>query len=153
MSTDVIVGFPGETEEDFQQTLEVLAEVKFSTAFLFKYSPRPGTKAADFEADFVPEPVKEERLKRAQDIAFPAIGVENAKYVGTVTEVLVESLDKKARYFSGRNPHNKLVHVLNAGEACVGKVVPVEIVEANGTNLRGYYVGAERVNRVSSASL
>lgn len=147
MSTDVIVGFPGETEDDFRETLEVLAEVKFSTAFLFKYSPRPGTKAAGFEGEFVPESVKEERLKRAQDVAFPLIAVENERLVGTTTPVLVESLDKKERYFSGRNPHNKLVHVMNAGEACVGKILDVEITAATGTNLRGYYVGAPRIDR------
>ena len=65
LSTDVIVGFPGETEEDFEQTLKVLREVKFSSAFMFKYSPRPGTKAAELGEE-IPESVKEERLARAQ---------------------------------------------------------------------------------------
>lgn len=147
MSTDVIVGFPGETEEDFLQTLEVMREVRFHTGFLFKYSPRPGTRAFAYQADEIPEAVKDERLKRLQDVAFPIIEEENIKLIGETTPVLVESIDKKQRHFSGRNPHGKLVHVLNAGEACVGKILDVEITEAKGSNLRGYYVGAPRIVR------
>jgi tRNA-2-methylthio-N6-dimethylallyladenosine synthase len=143
LSTDVIVGFPGETEEDFRRTLEVLETVRFSGAFLFKYSPRPGTRAHDY-GDEVPEEVKEERLSRAQAIAFGTTWIENEEMIGKTTEVLVESIDKKKLHYTGRNAHNKLVHIYNAGEACVGKILDVEITEATGSNLRGYYVGAPR---------
>ncbi len=148
LSTDVIVGFPGETDRDFEDTLSLLDEIGFSTSFLFKYSSRPGTRAAGFDpAESVPEKVKEERLARAQAVAFAKIEKENAAWVGKTTPVLVESLDKKQRYFTGRSPHNKVVHVLNAGEACVGKTIDVEITVSTGSNLRGFYVGAPRTDR------
>lgn len=145
LSTDVIVGFPGETEEDFQQTLKVLSEVKFSSAFMFKYSPRPGTKAAEFGEE-VPEPVKEERLARAQKVVYSQIELENLKYRNQVVSVLIESMDKKKKFFSGRTPHSKLVHVKNVGEASVGKIIDVEITDTNVSCLKGYYVGAPKTS-------
>ncbi len=146
LSTDVIVGFPGETDEDFEKSLNLLKEIEFSLSFLFKYSPRPGTKAFPL-GDSVPESVKEERLKRIQVANADIILKENLAYVGKKVSVLVESVDKKDRYYTGRNPHGKLVHILNAGVACVGKTIEVEISDATGSNLRGYYVGAPRVDR------
>jgi tRNA-2-methylthio-N6-dimethylallyladenosine synthase len=143
LSTDVIVGFPGETEEDFQETLKVLKEVRFSSAFMFKYSPRPGTKAAEFGEE-VPEPIKEERLARAQKVVYSQIELENKRYDGTTIPVLIESMDKKKKHFSGRNPHAKLVHVMNVGEASVGKIIDVEITESNVSCLKGFYVGAPK---------
>jgi tRNA A37 methylthiotransferase MiaB len=68
--------------------------------------------------------------------------------VGTIEEVLIESMDKKERFFCGRNLQNKLIHVRNAGEACLGKIISVEITETNSTNLKGYYVDAPKVDRV-----
>ncbi len=153
LSTDVIVGFPGETEEDFEQTLKVLREVKFSSAFMFKYSPRPGTKAAELGEE-IPESVKEERLARAQRVVYSQIEIENKKYEGKTVSVLIESMDKKKKYYSGRNSHSKLVHVMNVGEASVGKIIDVEITETNVSCLKGFYVGAPKkdfnVGRVES---
>lgn len=146
LSTDVIVGFPGETDADFEQTLQVLRAVQFSGAYLFKYSPRPGTRAFDY-GDEIPERVKEERLVKAQDVVLPLIDRANLGMVGKTTKCLIEKLDKKQRYYTGRNPYNTIVHVLNAGEACLGKIVDVEITEANGSNLKGYYVGAPKTDR------
>jgi tRNA-2-methylthio-N6-dimethylallyladenosine synthase len=153
LSTDVIVGFPGETEEDFEQTLKVLREVKFSSAFMFKYSPRPGTKAAELGEE-IPESVKEERLARAQRVVYSQIEIENKKYEGKTVSVLIESMDKKKKYYSGRNSHSKLVHVMNVGEASVGKIIDVEITETNVSCLKGFYVGAPKkdfnVGRIES---
>jgi len=146
LSTDVIVGFPGETEEDFQETLKVLSQVEFSGVFLFKYSPRPGTRAFDLGEE-LPEKVKDERLHQAQVLVHQIIEKENRSYIGKTVRVLVESLDKKARFYTGRNPEGKLVHIFNAGQACVGKTVDVEITEATGSNLKGYYLGAPRTVR------
>ncbi len=143
ISTDVIVGFPGETDEDFEATLKVLDEVKFSGAFLFKYSPRPGTKAAEFGAE-VPENIKDERLARSQKILNHHIEVENKDYLNKVIPVLIESMDKKKQYFSGRNPQNKLVHVMNIGDASIGKIIDVEITDTNVSCLKGFYVGAPK---------
>lgn len=149
LSTDVIVGFPGETDTDFKETLKVLSEVEFSGAFMFKYSPRPGTRAFSYEAE-VPEPVKDERLYQAQAVVNAIQDRKNRSFIGTKTQVLIEALDKKAKNFSGRNPHGIMVHVFNAGLACVGKTIEVEITEANGSNLKGFYVGAPRTEREGS---
>lgn len=140
LSTDVIIGFPGETEEDFEQTLDLLRRLKFSMTFIFKYSPRPGTRAFVY-GDEIPEKVKNERLVRAQDIANAYIEEENRSFVGRTIPVLVESMDKKGFCYSGRSVENKLVHVQNAGPACVGKIVDVEITAATGSNLRGVFHG------------
>ena len=156
LSTDVIVGFPGETDADFKETLKLLSEIEFAGAFLFKYSPRPGTRAFSVAED-VPEAVKNERLYQAQALVHQILDRQNKALIGTKTQVLVESLDKKARYYTGRNPHGKIVHVFNAGAACLGKTLEVEITEANGSNLRGFYVGAPRFDRneqsISSTSI
>jgi tRNA-2-methylthio-N6-dimethylallyladenosine synthase len=147
MSADVIVGFPGETEEDFLQTLDIIREVRYSSLYMFKYSPRPGTRGYAL-GDTVPEPVKEDRLARAQRLAYDLMAEDNLKKVGTIEEVLIESMDKKERFFCGRNLQNKLIHVRNAGEACLGKIISVEITETNSTNLKGYYVDAPKIDRV-----
>lgn len=140
LSGDVIVGFPGETEEDFTATLSLMQEVQFSNLFLFKYSPRPGTRAFS-QADDVPESVKSERLFRAQAVAFSITRRENESKIGSVQSCLVEGQDLKAKSLSGRTPHNKLVHIQQAGPACVGKTIDVKITEANTSNLKGFYVG------------
>lgn len=150
LSTDVIVGFPGETEEDFEQTLDVMREVGFSQSFLFKYSPRPGTRAVSLPDEIVPEPVKDERLKRLQNVLDEGLERDNAKIIGTTVKVLVDSMDKKKTYYSGRDWHNKKVHIYNAGDACYGKIIDVEITESTGTNLRGYFVGAPKTKRGQS---
>ncbi len=153
LSTDAIVGFPGETESEFEDTLTLMHEVGFANAFMFKYSPRPGTRAFAYEDTPVPESVKEARLKRLMDVVYPGIGAYNALTLGQKLPVLVESLDKKGEFYIGRDPHGRLVYVLNGGAACQGKTVDVEITEANVTNLRGYYVGAPRIDRGSEARL
>ncbi len=146
LSTDVIVGFPGETEAEFQETLDVLTQVGFSCAYLFKYSPRPGTRAFAL-GDEVPESIKEDRLKRAQDIAFGYMENENKAMLGKRYPVLVQDLDRKGWRYSGRTPSNKLIHIENAGEATMGKIIEVEMTEATVASLRGYYVGAPRTQR------
>ncbi|MCB0403684.1 MAG: tRNA (N6-isopentenyl adenosine(37)-C2)-methylthiotransferase MiaB [Bdellovibrionales bacterium] len=146
LSTDVIVGFPGETDQDFEQSMDVIREVGFSGAFLFKYSPRPGTRAFEFGEE-VPDSVKTERLAHLQEVCFGKIHEENKGLVGSTVSCLIEALDKKGRYYTGRTPHGKLVHVLNAGEACIGKILDVEVTEGNASNLKGYYVGAPRQDR------
>lgn len=146
LSTDVIVGFPGESDGDFEETLRVLRQLRFSGAYLFKYSERPGTRAESFP-DQVPENVKEARLKEVQDVTHSMIQQDNIAWLEKIVPVLIESLDKKSRYFTGRSPHNKVVHVLNASEACVGHIIDVKITQANGSNLKGFYVGAPEQDR------
>jgi len=151
LSGDIIVGFPGETDADFQLTMSLVEEVRFSLLFNFKYSPRPGTRAFAL-GDLVPEKVKEERHAILHERVNKIIEEENIKTIGRVEKCLIEFVDKKGNYFTGRTPHNRVTHVLNAGPSCLGKVIDVEIVEANGSNLKGYYVDAPREDRRAKRS-
>jgi tRNA-2-methylthio-N6-dimethylallyladenosine synthase len=95
VSTDVIVGFPGETEEDFQATLDLMNEVQFDSAFMFIFSPRPGTRAADMAEDFVPSEVISERFGRLVDLQNDASLRRNQAMVGATYEVLTEGPSRK----------------------------------------------------------
>lgn len=110
MSTDIIIGFPGETEEDFAATIGVLEAVRFSSVYCFTYSPRPRTAAARWEQD-VPVPVAQERLARLNDHQQALQLRANEAIVGDVLEVLVEGSDKTGQRVSGRSPFNHLVHI------------------------------------------
>lgn len=135
LSTDIIVGFPGETEKDFSDTLKMLSQVGFETVYAFKYSPRPFTKAAKFEKQ-VEEPVKDERLQRLfkhqDEIAFKLA----EKYDSTVVEVLFEQFDEKSSKILGRSRTNKLVSALGSSDL-VGKTLKVKIFKAFPSNMRG----------------
>ncbi|NDD04292.1 MAG: radical SAM protein [Proteobacteria bacterium] len=135
------------TPENLSQLVEEADRVEGLERIRYiKYSPRPGTRAFAYGEE-VPEPVKEQRLLQAQRLVHEILDRQNKQMIGKTTQVLVEALDKKAKNYTGRNPHGKLVHVFNAGEACVGKTIVVEITEATGSNLRGYYVDAPRTQR------
>ena len=114
ITTDIIVGFPGETEEDFAQTLQVVEEARFASAFTFLYSPRPGTPAADRE-DQVPADVALERYKRLVALQERICAEDNAALVGNGVEVLVSEGDGRkdgaTRRITGRARDNRLVHV------------------------------------------
>jgi tRNA-2-methylthio-N6-dimethylallyladenosine synthase len=135
LGTDVIVGFPGETEDDFAQTLEVVEEVGYDSAFTFIYSPRQGTEAAAM-GDQVPEAVKHERLERLVDVVQRIAAERNAARIGTVEEVLVEGASRTdASLLRGRTRGNVTVNF--AGEAAPGDLVDVLIGGATSTTLRG----------------
>ena len=135
LSTDIIVGFPGETHEQFMDTCSLLDEVGYETLFAFKYSPRPFTKAAQYE-DQVPESEKSTRLNtlftRHNERAFPLA----KKYEGQVLEVLVESYKAEEGRASGRSTQNKLVH-FPTSENLIGSTVSVKINEAFPQTFRG----------------
>jgi tRNA-2-methylthio-N6-dimethylallyladenosine synthase len=135
LGTDVIVGFPGETEEDFRETLEVVEEVRYDSAFTFIYSPRQGTEAAAM-AEQVPEEVKHERLERLVEVVQRIAAERNAGRIGTVEEVLVEGASRTdARLLRGRTRGNVTVNF--AGAAAPGELVEVAIEAATSTSLRG----------------
>lgn len=140
VTTDIIVGFPGETEEDFEATLELVRKVRFDSAFTFVYSPRPGTAALRLP-DPVPEPVKRERIQRLIELQ-NAISLErNLPYRGQVVEVLVEGASEKdPSRLSGRTRTNKVV-VFDAPaserQRLVGQVVPIRIEDVNTWTLFG----------------
>jgi tRNA-2-methylthio-N6-dimethylallyladenosine synthase len=133
-STDVIVGFPGETEDDFQATLAVLDEVGFAQAYAFKYSPRPGTPAADL--DQLPDAVKDSRLQRVLDVVEASQTAFNNSCVGRTVPVLLERPGKHPGQLVGRSPHMQAVHVSAAPSLC-GHVAEVEIIAAGPNSLAG----------------
>ncbi|MFC7744697.1 tRNA (N6-isopentenyl adenosine(37)-C2)-methylthiotransferase MiaB [Nocardiopsis composta] len=136
ITTDIIVGFPGETEEDFQETLDVVAESRFASAFTFQYSKRPGTPAAEMDGQ-LPKEVVQERYERLIALQERISAEENARLVGTETELLVAEgegrKDGERRRLSGRAPDNRLVHFAveeGAEEPRPGDMVRVGITYA-----------------------
>jgi tRNA-2-methylthio-N6-dimethylallyladenosine synthase len=135
ISTDIIAGFPGETEEDFQETMRVVETVRFAQAYSFKYSTRPGTPAADHKLQ-VDEDVKASRLKRLQELLSTQQAAFNRSKTGRVLDVLWEAPGKKKGQLSGRSPYLQAVHA--EGEpALLGRITPVEIVTAGQNSLHG----------------
>ena len=136
ISTDIIVGFPGETEEEFENTLDLCKRVGFDSAFTFLYSVRKGTPAADF-VEQVPEEVKHERFNRLVAIINESSAIKNSEYAGRVEKVLVESLSKRnTKTFSGRTESFKLVN-FKADMEDMGKIINVRITEAKTFSLDG----------------
>jgi tRNA-2-methylthio-N6-dimethylallyladenosine synthase len=135
LTTDIIVGFPGETEDDFLQTLEVVEEVGFDGAYTFVYSPRAGTEAAGMP-DQVPDEVKHERIERLVEVVQRVAHARNETRIGRVEEVLVEGRSRTdPTLLRGRTRRNTTVNF--AGSAQPGELVEVVIDAATSTTLRG----------------
>jgi len=135
LGTDIIVGFPGEAEKDFRETLEVVEEVGYDSAFTFVYSPRAGTTAASM-SDQVPDDVKRARMERLVEVVQRVAAERNAARVGRVEEVLVEGPSRTdTTLLRGRTRRNTTVNF--AGDAGPGELVPVLIESATSTTLRG----------------
>ena len=140
LGTDIIVGFPGETDDDFAQTLEVVEEVRYDSAFTFIYSPRRGTDAATMP-DQVPDAIKHERLERLVDVVQRIASERNAERVGRVEQVLVEGPSRTdGAVLRGRTRRNTTVNFAGAGEA--GDLVDVVIEGSTSTTLRGRIASA-----------
>ena len=135
LSGDFIVGFPGETEAEFEATLAVVREVGFAQAYSFKYSPRPGTPAATI-GEQVPEDVKSERLARLQALLDQQQTAFNAACIGRTIPVLFERAGRGDGQLVGRTPHLQLVHA-EAAPVLLGRIIPVEISGSGQTSLRG----------------
>ena len=136
ITTDFIVGFPGETEEDFQDSLKLVKEAGFSSAYTFKYSKRSGTKAATMENQ-IPEDIKKERLNRLNQAIAQELRAGNGRYVGTTGEVLVEGCDTRGdmRAF-GKLPSFKMVY-FSGDESLIGQTVRVKIKKTSANSLIG----------------
>lgn len=132
LTTDIIVGFPGETEEDFQETLDVVEKSRFDTAFTFIYSKRTGTPAASMENQ-VPEDVVKERFNRLLALVRDIGQKGSSRFEGTVQKVLVEEESREKGIFTGRTQYNLLVH-FPADESLLGKFVDVRL-----DNCKGFY--------------
>lgn len=140
-STDVIVGFPGETDEDFEQTRELFEACNYDMAYVFKYSIRTGTPAAVM-GDQIPDEVKERRNQTLLDILHRNSLRRNESLLGTVQEVLVEGPDKTGRRFTGRTRGNR-VAIFDADSRLIGQLVPLKIERATVSTLYGELVLSE----------
>ena len=135
-STDIIVGFPGETEADFQDTLDVVRKVNFEQVFMFIYSRRVGTRGDKMENQ-VPEEVKHERFDRLKNLVESQVSANNQKYIGTVQNVLVEGYSKTNNEFlTGRTDSNKVVNFAGCSEM-IGRMVNLKIVSEHKWYLKG----------------
>jgi tRNA-2-methylthio-N6-dimethylallyladenosine synthase len=139
ISGDFIVGFPGETEAEFEATLKIVEAVNYAQAFSFKYSPRPGTPAAEME-DRIPAPVMDERLQRLQALLAARQLAFNQAKVGRRTEVLLERPGRKPGQKIGKTPWLQSVHLET--EAAIGEIVEVELLSAGPNSLAGMTAGA-----------
>jgi tRNA-2-methylthio-N6-dimethylallyladenosine synthase len=137
LSTDMIVGFPGETTEDFAETLSLTAAVRYHSMFSFKYSPRPNTLALKRLKDDVAEEEKTRRIVELQALQKEIQGALHRQAVGTVTAVLVDSRSRRRDWeLSGRTSGNTVVNFAGSPE-WIGQVVPVRITAANPNSLKG----------------
>jgi tRNA-2-methylthio-N6-dimethylallyladenosine synthase len=146
VTTDIIVGFPGETDEDFERTLEVAAEAAYDSAYTFVFSPRPGTEAAAWQDKFVPPEVSAERFQRLRQVVERSALQKHEARVGRVEEVLVEGKAKKGgpAVFSGRTRQNKLVHFEGEG------LRPGAVVEAYITSAAPHFLKGKLVRVVAA---
>jgi tRNA-2-methylthio-N6-dimethylallyladenosine synthase len=136
LSSDFIVGFPGETDADFDATLQLIADLNFDQSFSFIYSARPGTPAAGF-ADDAPVAVKKDRLQRLQARVNAQARAISARMVGSTQTILVERRSRKdANQLAGRTENNRWVN-FDGDDSCLGQFVDVVITEAMPNSLRG----------------
>ena len=142
LSGDFIVGFPGETEADFEQTMKCVEEIGYASSFSFKYSIRPGTPGASMPRQ-VPEDVKSERLKRLQDLLYTQQLAFNKSLIGRTLDVLVENGGREDGQLFGRSPYLQGTH-FDGPEELVGQIVPVLITGAGRNSLTGELAGAVR---------
>lgn len=136
LSTDIIVGFPGETDEEFEDTLDVVKKVKFEQVYMFIYSRRVGTPGDKMENQ-IPEEIKHKRFNRLKELVESQIAENNKKYIGTVQKVLVEGTSKNNEaMLTGRTDSNKVV-VFEADKALIGNIVELNIVSEHMWYLKG----------------
>lgn len=138
ITTDIMVGFPTETEEDFQKTLDLVDAADFSTAFTFVYSRRSGTVAAEMESQ-IPEDVQKDRIMRLVSLVNSKTREKSKEYLGKVVEILCEDYDGKKGVYLGRDEYGRMGY-FPSSENAVGKFVNVKITEASGVSLTGEIV-------------
>jgi tRNA-2-methylthio-N6-dimethylallyladenosine synthase len=135
LSSDFIVGYPGESDADFEDTLNLIRQIGYDSAFCFKYSPRPGTPAAR-SMDNVPEEIKNWRLQILLALMREQSMEATSRQVGKTLEVLVEKEGRNAGDMEGRTPDFKIVHFKGQPRQ-IGQMMPMRIIEAYGQSLRG----------------
>ena len=136
ISTDIIVGFPGETSKEFEETLDLMEQVKFDSAFNFKYSSRPGTKASEYD-DKIDPIEKKKRLQTVIELQNKHTLEKNKNLIGSIQNVLIEKESKlSSNQWAGRTESNKWV-VLDKSEIDINDIIPVKIIDARGVTLHG----------------
>ncbi len=143
LSSDFIVGFPGESDEDFEQTMDLVRAVKFATAYSFKFSMRPGTPAAAMQNQ-IHEKVKEERLKHLQETLNQQMQSFNFRLVGQTVPVLFDRKGKDGNQLHGRSPWNQSIHV-KGNPRLLGHILNVAVTGATANSLTGQIVTEEKV--------
>ncbi len=139
ITTDVIAGFPGETNEQFQRTYDLMKKIKFDYAFTFKFSPREGTKAAEFNEQ-IPEEIRLERLQRLINLQQDITSKKYKEQIGKIKEIYVEKVSKKAEdELSGKSRDFKIT-VFKGEKSLIGKFVNVKITDATGWTLKGVLI-------------
>ena len=141
VTTDIIVGFPGETEEDYLQTESLVKEADFASAFTFVYSPRQGTKAAAMEAQ-IPEEIQKDRIMRLVELVNSLTRKKSEKYIGKTVEILCEDYDEKKGLYLGRDEFGRMGY-FQSENSLIGKFVQVKITKANGISLFGEVLSVE----------
>jgi tRNA-2-methylthio-N6-dimethylallyladenosine synthase len=149
LSSDFIVGFPGETEADFRHTLELVEEIGFAGAFSFMYSPRPGTPAADMD-DQVPQEEKSERLQRLQALISRQQRAFNASFAGCQLDVLLEKPGKLTGQLVGKSPYLQAVQVM-APRSAIGSIARVTVTEIGSNSLFGALVDNRHAPQLAAA--
>lgn len=136
LGTDIIVGFPGETEEDFEGTLDIVREIRFDSAFTFVYSPRAGTRAALY-VDQVPKEIKRDRIVRLNEVQYGITAEINRQQIGKVEEILIDGPSKtNADKLTGRTRSNRIV-ILDGPQELTGKIIKAKIMDCNTFSLFG----------------
>jgi tRNA-2-methylthio-N6-dimethylallyladenosine synthase len=135
LTTDIIVGFPGETEQDFEMTLQLLRAIRYDGIFAFKYSQRPGTAALRLSGH-LPDDVKEKRLEQVLTLQKEISGQKNREHIGTKKEILIDGFSKRGGKLTGRTRGNKAVNVA-ADASLIGCLATVRIVSAGANSLTG----------------
>ena len=141
VTTDIIVGFPGETEEDYLQTESLVKAADFASAFTFVYSPRQGTKAATMENQ-IPEEIQKDRIMRLVELVNSLTRKKSEKYIGKTVEILCEDYDTKKGLYLGRDEFGRMGY-FQSEKSLIGKFVQVKITKANGISLFGEVLSVE----------
>ena len=135
VTTDLIVGFPGETEEDFEATLELVKKVNFSSAFTFVYSRREGTVAARMENQ-IPEDVSKRRIMKLVELVNSLTRAHSSNYEGKTVEILCEGFDEKKRMYLGRDEYGRMGYFKSETDV-IGEFINIKIQKTNGVSLIG----------------
>ena len=137
LSSDFIIGYPGEEEKDFDDTLNLIKKIKFINSYSFIFSPRPGTIAANYE--LIDKKISKKRLKKVQNLLFENQIKMNKSYENKILNVLVENLTKDKKQTYGRSQHMTSV-IFDGQKEDIGKILPVRIKKTNRSTLFGYIV-------------